>query len=76
MTEKKLTQIQKDEIILKHSQGITAYKLAKEYNVTRQYIGYIVNPDKLARNRDLERSKPDFAERNRARRIKSYYLNK
>lgn len=59
MTKSKISEVQRAKILADFGAGVSAYRIAKNLNVSTQYVWYILNPEKLQENRKRakERSK-------------------
>lgn len=53
----KLTDDQRDQIRQLHQHGASANSLAKRFGVSRRLVGFIVEPLKLAENREQQKPK-------------------
>lgn len=52
----KLSDEQRVEILFKYQTGeYSTYKLAEEYNVSRRTIGFVLNPERYERQKELVR---------------------
>lgn len=53
----KLTKNDREEIRKQHAEGKSISQLARDFKVTRQYIQFIVYPERQKRNYELRKAK-------------------